>query len=355
MDQAGNVVVCAHPKEPVEMVVHLARAKPEALESHFQPSYGMVLNLLQRRHIDAVKELLDRSFGQFLHQRQSARTGPEPESSERPSYWEDFQALAAVLTDAGLLENSVPTAEGRLMAHLRASNIFAVGEALLGPVAEYLEDLTVPNFAAICCLLVSETVRRDPRLPAPPPVSRSTATHLKRLLLLFEELEDQQLDFGVERALPTETLYCGVAELWGTGISWEALEANCGLDGGDLFRVLRRTYDLCRQVENWLGAPADLVDLARRTGQVLLRGPLEENLTFFELQEGDLEGGTESALEPLQELPSLRPLRPSGGEPGPEEESNSGRRRVLRRRKPVGVRGKSEAPWKKKPGRRGRA
>ncbi len=437
MDLAGNVVIGAHPKEPVEMVISLARARPEALESHFLPSYGMVLNLLQRRPIEAVKELLDRSFGQFLHRRRQQRMGldvarlgeefqpPCPGErgdrkaflkltgrrralramlrdydralgrsgdndalteekrqieqelseigivrqaspchrcpvfeecgelyeklgeSDKPSYWDEFQALASVLTEAGHLLDNKPTEVGRLMAQLRAENVYAVGEALLGPVAARAGELDPTQFAAICCLLISEPVRRDPRLE-PPPVSRKTRPILTEILLLCEDIEAQQLDHGVDRNVPQELLYCGVAEMWAGNLSWEALEGISGLAGGDLFRILRRTYDICRQVENWYGAPQALRDLAEVTGRRLLRGPLEENLSFFEGAEGDPNALHESGVS-TADLPTLRPL---WGNESPSSEATGERKRLVRRRKPPG--GLSSAPKSKsRPPRRG--
>ena len=66
MDVVGNVVVLSHPNEAAEDAARLARAHPDPLVSQFTPSYGMVLNLLQRHHPDQCRELLERSFGQFL-------------------------------------------------------------------------------------------------------------------------------------------------------------------------------------------------------------------------------------------------------------------------------------------------
>jgi hypothetical protein len=398
----------------------------------------MVLNLLQRRTLAEVKELLDRSFGQFLHRRRQqslgleasrlgqeftppcpdqpgdrkaylkssgrrralkgmlrdydralSRTGDssakalqaekreiEQELSElgvarqgspchgcrvyhecgelyekmgeaeKPSYWDEFQALAGVLTEAGHLLDNQPTEVGRLMAQLRADNVYAVGEALLGPVTEQATELDAPEFAAVCCLLISEPVRRDPRLE-PPPISRKTRPILTRILHLSEEIEDQQLDHGVERSVPQELLYCGVAEIWASGVAWETLEGLSGLSGGDLFRILRRTYDICRQVENWYGAPPELIELAALTSRALLRGPLEENLSFFELPEGDPQAGHES--ESAAELPTLRPLR--GAEPRSEEGPGERKRLVRRRKPPAGL---SDRPKSKgRPPRRG--
>ncbi|MFA5504822.1 MAG: DEAD/DEAH box helicase [Vulcanimicrobiota bacterium] len=430
MDEVGNVVIGAHPKEPIEMVAALARAKPESLESHFLPSYGMVLNLLERREVAVVKELLDRSFGQFLHRRRQAGLGvdedrlgeefeppcPGPRgdrpsylklvgrrgtlraqlkayekplsmagkgdkkallaaraemeqelaeikvarraspchgcsnyhdcgklyeelgTADKPSYWEEFVALSNVLHERGFLEDDKPTAEGRLLAQLRATNVYAVGESLLGPVMDDIDTLRENGFAAVCCLLMGEPARRDPRFD-PPAVSKEVRPLLTRILRLCEDIEDQQLDHGLERAVPQELAYCGVAEIWGSGFSWEATQEISGLSAGDLFRVLRRTYDLSRQVEYWDGAPQALRDLARATNLVLLRGPLEENVSFFESPEGDPHGPTESQL-PETALPDLKPLaKPSGVQEDDQERprrhrapSGVGHRKKLRRR-----------------------
>jgi superfamily II RNA helicase len=432
MDKVGNVVIGAHPKEPVQMVAALARAKAEPLESHFLPSYGMVLNLLERRPVENVKELLDRSFGQFLHCRRQAGLGLEEDrlgeefeppcpgptgdrptylklvgrrqtlraqlksyeksisqSSKRdkkellgaraeleqelaeikvarraspchgccnfhdcgklfeelgtstaPSYWDEFSSLSNVLHETGYLVEHRPTETGRLLAQLRATNVYAVGESLLGPVLESVHDLRENGFAAVCCLLMGEPARRDPRFE-PPAVSREVRPLLTRIVRLCEEIEDQQLDHGLERAVPQELAYCGVAEIWASGFSWEALTEISGLSAGDLFRILRRTYDLSRQIEHWEGAPKELRDLARATNAVLLRGPLEENVSFFESTEGDAQLSNESQVSETA-LPVLKPLsqQPKESEKSRETASRDrkaprgvGRRKKMRRRR----------------------
>ena len=432
MDAVGNVVIGAHPKEPVQMAASLAKAKAEPLESHFLPSYGMVLNLLERRNVEDVKDLLDRSFGQFLHRKRQVRRGLDPDrvgeefeppcpgprgdrqgylklvgrrrtlraqlkdyekalsgasgqekqellgvrkeleqelaeiqiarkanpchgcinyhecgrlyeelgESEKPSYWEEFVALSDVLHESRYLVDHKPTESGRLLAQLRATNVYAVGECLLGPVADVVEQLAESQFAAICCFLMGEPARRDPGFNAPE-VDNKTRPLLVRLAHLCEDIEEQQLDYGLERAVPEETIYCGVAELWVKGFSWETTTAISGLSDGDLFRVLRRTHDLCRQVEHWEGAPAGLRDLARATNVALMRGPLEENVSFFESTEGDA-GITPEGTVPEAELPALKPLRVPSEERQDESQDRSsrgrktprgvGRRRKLKRR-----------------------
>lgn len=84
MDPVGNVVILYHPKEDVHHAAMLARAKAEPLESNFRPSYGMVLNLLERRTLEQSKELIEKSFGQFLAELSNlAQNEEEAELSRR--------------------------------------------------------------------------------------------------------------------------------------------------------------------------------------------------------------------------------------------------------------------------------
>ncbi|CAN0039687.1 unnamed protein product, partial [Phaeothamnion confervicola] len=66
MDSVGYVVTLFHPKEPVTAALKLAKAKSDPLESNFKPTYGMVLNLLQRHSLEQCRNLVEQSFGQFL-------------------------------------------------------------------------------------------------------------------------------------------------------------------------------------------------------------------------------------------------------------------------------------------------
>lgn len=66
MDELGHVVTVQTPFEGAKEASYLATVGPDALVSQFAPSYGMVLNLLQTHTIDEARELVERSFGQYL-------------------------------------------------------------------------------------------------------------------------------------------------------------------------------------------------------------------------------------------------------------------------------------------------
>jgi superfamily II RNA helicase len=66
LDVQGYVVTVQSRFEGVREAGQLATAPADPLVSQFTPSYGMVLNLLQRYDLAKAKELVERSFGRYL-------------------------------------------------------------------------------------------------------------------------------------------------------------------------------------------------------------------------------------------------------------------------------------------------
>jgi superfamily II RNA helicase len=66
LDTQGYVVTVQSRFEGVREAGQLATAPADPLVSQFTPSYGMVLNLLQRHDLAKAKELVERSFGRYL-------------------------------------------------------------------------------------------------------------------------------------------------------------------------------------------------------------------------------------------------------------------------------------------------
>ena len=71
-DKVGHVVTIQTPFEGAKEAAFLATSSAEPLRSWFTPSYGMVLNLLQKYSLPEVKELLERSFAEYLSQKRLA-------------------------------------------------------------------------------------------------------------------------------------------------------------------------------------------------------------------------------------------------------------------------------------------
>ncbi len=66
LDSEGHVVTVQSRFEGVREAGQLATSSADPLVSQFTPSYGMVLNLLQRYDLDKSRELVQRSFGCYL-------------------------------------------------------------------------------------------------------------------------------------------------------------------------------------------------------------------------------------------------------------------------------------------------
>ncbi|MGB7443678.1 MAG: DEAD/DEAH box helicase [Coleofasciculaceae cyanobacterium] len=66
MDTTGYVVTVQTRFEGSKEAAYLATANADPLVSQFTPNYGMVLNLLQTHTLSETKELVERSFAQYL-------------------------------------------------------------------------------------------------------------------------------------------------------------------------------------------------------------------------------------------------------------------------------------------------
>ncbi|WP_413440974.1 DEAD/DEAH box helicase [Synechococcus sp. MIT S1220] len=66
LDSRGYVVTVQSRFEGVREAGQLATSPADPLVSQFTPSYGMVLNLLQRHDLAKARELVERSFGRYL-------------------------------------------------------------------------------------------------------------------------------------------------------------------------------------------------------------------------------------------------------------------------------------------------
>lgn len=69
MDEVGYVIVVSSPWEGAREAATLASAPPDPLNSQFTPTYGMVLNLLQKNSLEHAEFLIRQSFGQFTAER----------------------------------------------------------------------------------------------------------------------------------------------------------------------------------------------------------------------------------------------------------------------------------------------
>ena len=124
-DKVGHVVTIQTPFEGAKEAAFLATSSAEPLRSWFTPSYGMVLNLLQKYSLPEVKELLERSFAEYLSQKRLA-----PEQT----------AIAEITTELAKLDVSLAAVSpGQLASYQKLKERAQEEQRLLGILQQQAE------------------------------------------------------------------------------------------------------------------------------------------------------------------------------------------------------------------------
>ena len=263
MDAVGHVAVVASPYYTTADEQALASAPPDPLGSHFTPTYGMVLNLLQRHTLEEAQYLVTRSFGEFLEEQRMARRAARGAVNARfrqprrggdhradkarviANNWHKFLRLRDVLEDFDYIRKDHPTARGVIAASFRAQHELLVAEAFLSGV---LDELPPPALAAVATALVAEDLRPSAWVKAMPSGKAMQALH--QVSRLAKEIRGVQHRYRLDLPTRTSTDACGLTEMWSDGADWEDLLNYTNLDEGDVVRIMRRTVDLLEQVRH---------------------------------------------------------------------------------------------------------
>lgn len=283
MDPVGHVVVVASPYQTVAEAQALAQAPADPLGSHFTPTYGMVLNLLQRHTLEEAQFLVSRSFGEFLEeQRRKSRPPRRLKGKERKQAqqqeteavnWQRFVRLRDVLNHYGYLSHDHPTPQGVTAAALRAEHEVLVAEALRSGA---MDELTPAQFAAIATALVAEELRPSAWVKAIP--DEMTCRALKRIIRLARDIRIVQNRHRLDVPTRVHSDCSGLTELWAEGAEWDDLMGFTNLDEGDVVRVLRRTVDMLEQIQHAPMLDPALQQRAKDAIQAMDREPVREVL-----------------------------------------------------------------------------
>ncbi len=277
MDDVGHVVVVPAPHQTRDEAQRLAAAPPDPLGSHFTPTYGMVLNLLQRHTLEECEFLVSRSFGEFIEERRRAKRPRRRDGRPREdriivtTQWQRFLRLRDVLEHYRYLEADHPTQPGITAASFRAENEVLVAETVFDGV---LDELEPDEMAAIATALVAEELRRSAVVKVRPGTRALRALqHLSRLVRDLRLCERQH---RVELDTRLHSDCSGLSQLWARGTEFETLMGFTNLDEGDVVRILRRTVDLLEQVVHAPMIAPELSNVARAAVRAMDREPVRE-------------------------------------------------------------------------------
>ncbi|HEY9744180.1 MAG TPA: DEAD/DEAH box helicase, partial [Coleofasciculaceae cyanobacterium] len=157
MDERGHVVTLQTPFEGAKEAAYLATSKADPLVSQFTPSYGMVLNLLQTHTLEQARELIERSFGQYL-----------ATLHLRPQY----EYVAHLQTQLAQLQAQIAAIdEGELAVYEKLRQRLRVERQLLKTLQEQAQDARQEELGMMLDFAVSGTLlslkSKNFTMPAP--------------------------------------------------------------------------------------------------------------------------------------------------------------------------------------------
>ncbi|KAK1859520.1 hypothetical protein I4F81_002115 [Pyropia yezoensis] len=101
MDAVGDAVVLRTPFEGATDAARIVGGAVAPLESHFLPTYGMVLNLLAARTLEEARQLVEKSFGSFLAAQERLAATASAAAAAAPDSAGDASGVENSSVDAG--------------------------------------------------------------------------------------------------------------------------------------------------------------------------------------------------------------------------------------------------------------
>ena len=158
--------------------------------------------------------------------------------------WQQFQAVCDVLRVYGALEGYAATELGELVGALSGDNELWLALVLIEVAAA--PQLRPAQLAAVLAATLDERARPGAYVGFAP--SEEVLEMVETLGGRAEALQRVQVERGVGFGVGIEPGSVGLVEAWAEGVSWPQLMAGTSLDAGDIFRLLKRTVELLRQV-----------------------------------------------------------------------------------------------------------
>ena len=186
--------------------------------------------------------------------------------------WAQFEAVCEVLRDYGALDGWNATEFGALVGELAGNNELWLALVLVEVAAT--PQLDVAQLAAVLAATLGERARPDAYLDFSP--SEGVLDAIASLSARADELHEAQARRGLGFSISLEVGTCGLVEAWARGVEWAELMAGTSLDAGDVYRLLRRTAELLRQVSLVPYASAAATSRARRALEAMDRYPIHD-------------------------------------------------------------------------------
>eukprot|EP00981_Chlorochromonas_danica_P013896 scaffold7027_cov162-Ochromonas_danica.AAC.1 len=192
--------------------------------------------------------------------------------------WRMFRNVMHVLQDFGALSKDGTQASelGLMVSSLSTDNDLWV--ALILSETDLMAKLNPLEFASLLAALSMDSFKvKSAQFRASP--SDAVIAVVEQLNNLYADLRIAQDRYEIEFPLLLTPEVCGLALLWARGCSWRELCAATSLDQGDLYRMLKRTVELLKQIPEAYHVDYNVVEKARLAARALDRFPIADTLS----------------------------------------------------------------------------
>lgn len=194
-----------------------------------------------------------------------------------PTGWKEFIQAGKVLHEAGALDVNTQHLFplGQTASRIRGANELWLAMAIRNKI---LVGLKPAQLAAVCGSLVSEGIKVRPG-NSNSYIYEASSTVNDVIQILEEErasLLQLQVKHNVEISCDLDLQFAGMVEAWASGLTWREIMMDCGLDDGDLARLLRRTIDILAQIPQLPGIDQMVQINAKLAAGIMDRSPISE-------------------------------------------------------------------------------
>jgi ATP-dependent RNA helicase HelY len=267
-DSVGHAVVEWAAGLDPKRLASLAGSRTFALNSSFQPSYNMAVNLIGAMGVQRAENLLLGSFAQFQ------ATAGSNRRRRGTSLVEQFGQIRGVLGELGYLDADENVTDlGRTLARVYNELDLVLVEAVRAGV---LDGLGPVRLAAVLSSLVyesrggRESWGRNSRNGVLWPDGPSERGY-RRLLKIYRRITRLEHEYGIETDRQLDEGFAQAAFAWADGETLAQVLSDTNLAPGDLVRWIRQVIDLGQQLVRAPGIPEDLVAAAKEMVQSMRR------------------------------------------------------------------------------------
>jgi superfamily II RNA helicase len=266
MDKIGFALVVPGKFMDVRLMAKLLSLQPSEVVSQIGINFSMVLNLLLSHNPDQIKELLRKSFANYLITRSKQKKGI---SDGHKYLWQNFLHHLNFLKSTGFAtaENEL-TRDGQWASQLRVDQPLLIAEGFRRGV---LPQSDPDMLAAVIASFVNEREvdERIIRKFVPDSLKGAFLKVTGALKPFAARMAQSKFDVRPLQLRPAATLYA-----WARGQSWEIALRIAEMEEGDLAMLISRTADNLRHIRGLKDVFPEAAQTASISIEKIMREPV---------------------------------------------------------------------------------